>query len=221
MNVSKFLLNDIKPLLPSSNVGEVLDLMEELKFSHLAVVDEDKKYLGLISEDDLLEVDDDSSNLNGHTRYFKPYFTLATSNLFEAIKTIGEGNLSLLPVIKDDGRYLGYLSPLELMQDLGRQLTFTEQGSVLILEIPTRDYQLSQIAQIIESEDARIIGFHLTQSSENDVLQLALKLNQKDLSRILQAFERYSYNVVDVFHESLFDDTIADRYESLMKYLNM
>jgi CBS domain-containing protein len=221
MNVSRFLLNDIKPLSTADIASDILDLMEELKFSHLALVDADKKYLGLVSEDDLLEIEVETSPISKHTRLLKPYFVLGTSNLFEAIKVIGEGNLSLLPVIMEDGTYLGYLSPLELMQDLGRQLTFTEQGSALVLEIPTRDYQLSQIAQIIESEDARIIGFHLTDASDDDKLQLALKINQKDLSRILQSLERYNYNVVEVFHESLFDDTIADRYESLMKYINM
>lgn len=221
MNIGRHLLNDIKPLGLTDKISDILDQMEELKFSQLAVVDDDQYYLGLIDEDDALEIENETGELGQHARYLKPYSIALGSNLFEAIKVIGEGQLSLLPVVDEDHIYKGYLSPLELMQDLGRQMTFVESGSVLVLEIPTRDYQLSQISQIIESDDARIIGFHLTASSSSDELYLALKINQKDLGRILKSLERYSYKVVEVFHESLFDDTLDDRYQALMKYLNI
>ncbi len=220
MNVGKHLLNDIKPLKPLEKVKDVLDLMEELKFSHLPVVDDERKYLGLICEDDLLEVENEDSPLGQYPRFFRSYAISLTSNLFEAIRIIGKGNLSLLPIVDQEGVYQGYLSPLEVIQDLGRQLTFSESGSVLILELAVRDFQLSQVSQIIESEDAKIIGFNLT-SGEDDKLLLNLKINTKDLSRILKTFERYNYRVIDVFHESLFDETLSDRYESLLKYLNM
>lgn len=202
-------------------VTEVLDIMEELKFSHLPVVDSDELFLGVVCEDDLLEADGAGATLEKHKHFLRAYSIPENANLFEALKVVGLGNLSLLPVVNTAGNYLGYLSPLELIQDMGRQLTFTEPGSVLVLEIPTRDYQLSQIAQIVESEDARIIGFHLTTSEQTDLLHLSLKINQKDLGSIMKSFERYNYKISMFFHESMFDDTLSDRYESFMNYLNV
>ncbi len=221
MKVKDSILNDIKPLSLSDDIAEVLDTMEELKFSHLPVVDEERLYLGVVCEDDLLEADGSGQALSQNKHFLRAYSIQEEANLFEALKVVGQGNLSLLPVVNQKQAYMGYLSPLELIQDMGRQLTFTEAGSVLVLEIPTRDYQLSQIAQIVESEDARIIGFHLTAAQQSDDLHLSLKINQKDLGRILKNFERYSYKVLMVFHESVFDNTLAERYEAFMKYLNV
>ena len=221
MKVEKHLLNDLKPLNQSEKVVDILDTMEELKFSHLPVVDDDRLYLGVICEDDLLEVADEDQALSKNLRFLKSYSVNVNADMFEAIRVIGEGNLSLLPVVDNENRYRGYIASTELLQDVGRELTFKEPGGVLVLSVPVRDYQLAQIAQIVESEDAKIIGFHLSQNKENDKLLVSIKINQIDLGRIVKSFERYNYNIIEVFHQSLFDDSLEDRYESFMKYLNI
>ena len=220
MKVNNHLLNDLKPLINTDQVGVVLDTMEELKFSHLPVVDQDRIYMGVICEDDLLEVSDETDTLARHSHLLRSYFITQEANLFDAIKLIGEGNLSLLPVVADDKKYIGYLSTTEIIQDFGRELTFSEPGGMIILKVPVRDYQLTQIAQIVESEDARIIGLHLSSSQEDDNLIISLKINQIDLSRIIKSFERYNYIILQIFHQSIFDESVADRYEAFMKYIN-
>ncbi|MEQ9263019.1 MAG: CBS domain-containing protein [Owenweeksia sp.] len=221
MNVVKHLLNDIKPLESSESVKDVLDLMEELKFTHLPVVEAPDHYLGLIDENDLLELEDDTHLLQTHQRLLKPYSVLQETDVFNAIQMIGAGQLSMLPVVDTKGTYKGYICARELLQDLGRQLTFKETGSTLVLEIPIRDYQLSQIAHIVESEDALILGFLINSADEMDIIDVTLKINQKDITRILKSLERYNYTVKDVHHESIFDDSLDQRYEALMKYLNI
>lgn len=221
MKVEKHLLNDVKPLNQKEKVVDILDAMEELKFSHLPVVDDERLYLGVICEDDLLEVSNEEDSLTKHLRLLKAYYVKSDADMFEAIRIIGEGNLSLLPVVDEKNIYRGYISTSELLQDVGRELTFKEPGGVLVLSIPVRDYQLTQIAQIVESEDAKIIGFHLSEDAEQEKLLVCLKINQPDLDRIVKSFERYNYNIVEVFHQSLFDDSLEDRYQSFMKYLNI
>lgn len=221
MKVEKHLLNDLKPLNQNEKVVDILDAMEELKFTHLPVVDDERLYLGVICEDDLLEVSNEEDVLTKHLRLLKAYRIGVDADMFEAIRVIGEGNLSLLPVVDADNNYRGYISTSELLQDVGRELTFKEPGGVLVLSVPVRDYQLTQIAQIVESEDAKIIGFHLAEDKENEKLLVCIKINQTDLGRIVKSFERYNYNIVEVFHQSLFDDSLEDRYQSFMKYLNI
>lgn len=220
MKVEKHLLNDLKPLYQDEKVGDILDIMEELKFSHLPVVDEERLYLGMICEDDLLEVSEETDPISKHFRLLKPFSITSEDNMFDAIRVIGEGNLSLLPVVDEENHYLGYISAVELLQDIGREITFTEPGGVVVLKVAVRDYQLAQIVQIVESEEARIIGFHLTSDEESDQLLICLKINQTDLTRILKSLERYNYNIIEVFHKSMFSDSVADRYQSFMKYLN-
>ena len=220
MKVTTHMLNDLKPFGKSEKVSDMLDIMEELKYSHLPVVEGDREYLGLICEDDLLEIENDQDPISRYQRLLKAYSIPESGNMFEALKIIGEGNLSLLPVVSVENKYCGYISAVELLQDIGRELTFVEPGSVLVLRVPSRDYQLGQIAQIVESEDAKIIGFHLAGDAETDQLLISLKINQTDLGRIVRSFERYNYIIVEVFHQSLFDDSLQDRYQSFMKYLN-
>lgn len=219
MRVGDHILNDYKPLATSEKVADVLEAMEELKCSHLPVLDEGK-YLGLISEDDLLDIENVEQKLEQHLNVLKPYQVQNTTHIYEAIRVFGEGNLTCLPVLNEEQKYIGYLSPQELMWDLGQQVSFAEKGAVIVLRLSVRDYHISQIAQIVESEDALILGLQL-RSAGSDFLNVAVKVNQSDLSRIVKAFERYEYNVVELYHESLFDDTASDRYEGLVKYLNI
>ncbi len=219
MRVADHILNDFKALNLEESVSHVLQLMEELKCSHLPVSHEGE-YCGLISEDDLMDVENDQDLLKKHTKVIKPYQISASQHIFEAIRIIGEGNLTVLPVVDEKAKYLGYVAPNELMWDLGQQLTFMEGGAVVVLRISIRDYHISQLAQIVESEDALILGLQLRNDGP-EFLKVALKINQLDLSRIIKAFERYSYQIIEVYHQSLFDDTAHDRYEGLMKYLNI
>lgn len=219
MRAEDHILNDIKPLSITEKVASILDLMEELKFCHLPVLDQGK-YVGLIGEDDLLDIQEEDDTLDKHLKVLKPYRLRADDHLFNAMHVIGEGNLSLLPVVREEQQYIGFLSPLEMVQDLGRQLTFQEPGALIVLRTATLDYHLSQLTQIVESEDAHIIGFHLVADGP-DHLEIILKINRTDISRIIKAFERFEYEIKAVFHRSIFDDTASDRYDSLMNYLNI
>ncbi len=219
MKVKDHILNDFKPLGIEEQASTVLEAMEELKCSHLPVLHEGK-YLGLISEDDLLDIQNSEDTLEKHLKVLKPYSVAETTHIYEAIRTTGEGNLSCLPVLDEKGNYIGYVSPQELMWDLGQQVSFVERGGVVVLKVAVRDYHISQIAQIVESEDALILGLQL-RSEGTDFLKVALKINQRDLSRIVKSFERYNYEVLELYHESLFDDTASDRFEGLIKYLNI
>lgn len=219
MRVGDHILNDYKPLAPDELVQDVLDAMEELKCSHLPVLEEGQ-YLGLISEDDLMDIENTDDSIGQHRKVFKPYQVLENNNIYEALRVIGEGNLSCLPVLNKEGHYVGYLSPQELSWDLGQQLTYVEPGGVVVLRVSVRDYHISQISQIVESEDALILGLQLA-SEGTDFLKVSLKINQSDLSRIVKAFERYQYQIIELYHESIFDDTASDRLEGLINYLNI
>ncbi len=219
MKVEEHILNDIKPLNLEFKAGETLRLMEELKLCHLPVL-HDGQYIGLISEDDLLDIQNEQDSLEQHVNVLKPYSLKTTDHLFKAMSRVGEGNLSLLPILDQGEKYVGYLSPLELIQDLGRQLTFSEAGSVVVVEVGVRDYHLSQLTQIVESDDARVTGV-LVHSHGIELLRIALKINRADISRILKSLERYEYRIVEVFHKSIFDNDASDRIESLIKYLNI
>ncbi len=222
MNVTKHLLNDIKPLREGDTLAVAIEAMHECKFEHFPVVVHDNLYLGLVNDEDLLEVPNDEESISKCYHLVKKHAINQNDHVYNAVKMIGEANLSLLPIVDDNGAYKGYISTAELLQDLGGILSFSEPGGILVLRVDSRDYQLSQVSQIVESNDGKIIGVHLNED-ENDLekIRVVLKINQTDLSRIVKSFERYNYEIVEVFHQSVFGDNLGDRYDAFMKYLNM
>lgn len=219
MRVDEHILNDFKALDITERVADLLLSMEELKINHLPIVHAGQ-YLGLISEDDLLDVQNIEDTLEKHLKVLKPYSIKSGDHIYAAIKIIAEGNLTCLPVLDEQKKYIGYLSPHELMFDLGRQVSYNEPGSVIVLKVAIRDYYISKISQIVESEDALILGLQLRQE-DNEFIRVALKINQQDLSRIVKSFERFEYEVVEVYHQALFDEDATDPYDALIKYLNI
>jgi acetoin utilization protein AcuB len=96
-----------------------------------------------------------------------------------------------------------------------------EAGGVLVLEMNQVDYSLAHIAQCVESNNARILSSHITSPPDTTLLEVTLKINQSDLSRIIQTFERYDYHVKATFQKTEFYDDLQRRYDELMKYLNL
>jgi acetoin utilization protein AcuB len=212
--------NDIKPLNPEDKVIFAHELMEEYKVQHLPVL-ENGDYIGLLYEDDLLDAaHDDLSVKKGSSRIMRTFLP-SNKHLFDAIAMIGETKLSMLPVLDEDEKYIGYILPKDIVVEMGSMLSSRVPGGILVLEINQNDYQMSQIAQIIEGNDAKILASYLTSHPDSTRIEITLRINRKDLTPIIQTFQRYDYTISATFHESLHTADLKDRYENFMNYLNM
>ena len=84
------------------------------------------------------------------------------------------------------------------------------------------DYSLSQIAQIVEGNDAKILSMYISSHSASTRLEVTLKINRNDLTSIIQTFTRYNYTIHSTFmdHDDM-DGLYENRYEMFMKYLSI
>lgn len=214
------LRNDIKPLQPADKVFFAHELMDEFKVQHLPVVEEGI-YLGLISEDDLLDAADDNLSVKEGSSKIIRSFLKAEKHLFDAIALFGELNVSMLPVLDSNEKYLGYIYPKDIVVSMGSMLSSKIPGSILVLEVNQSDYQMSQIAQIVEGNDAKILASFITSSQDSTLLEITLRINRTDLTAIIQTFNRYDYSIAATFHESVHQADLQDRFDNFMNYLNM
>ena len=111
------------------------------------------------------------------------------------------------------------LKPLALEQ-------FTElseiENSLIILEIPSKDYFLTEIARIVESNNAHVIALSVFPISGNAELLVSFKLDISDLTLVLRSFERFNYNVVYYYmKEGEITDIQKERLDELLYYLDM
>jgi hypothetical protein len=83
-----------------------------------------------------------------------------------------------------------------------------------------KDYSMSEIAQIVESNNLKILSAYITDVDEKNNIKLTLKLNKIDIAAVIQTFERYKYNVAASYNYSENTDNLSDRFDSLMRYLN-
>ena len=111
------------------------------------------------------------------------------------------------------------LKPLALEQ-------FTElsenENSLIILEIPSKDYFLTEIASIVESNNAHVIALSVFPISGNAELLVSLKLDISDLTSVLRSFERFNYKVVYYYMKAgEVTDIQQERLDELLYYLDM
>lgn len=101
------------------------------------------------------------------------------------------------------------------------ELSKTE-NSLIILEVPLKDYTLTEIARIVESNNAHIMSLIVMPISGGEFLLVSLKLDMDDVTVLLRSFERFNYNVVYYFmKEGEVTDIQKERLDELLYYLEM
>lgn len=212
--------DEVPCLLPTDNVLKALQVMEEYRVTHVPVV-RGGKFIGLLTEDDALTVEDLESEIERHLQSLLKVFVRHDQHVFDIIKMMSEFKLTNVAVVDNNQNYLGCITAEHLVGEVSQFTAVSEPGSVIVLDLNVNDYTMSEIARIIESNDAKILSSFVTSHPDSVRMELTLKINKSDLSGIIQTFNRYNYTVSASYHESKLDELMHDRYEELMKYLNM
>ena len=97
-----------------------------------------------------------------------------------------------------------------------------EESCVIQLEMGAYDYSLSEIARIVEDEDAKILGLTVDNIIEDPGrIMVTLLINKADCTAIVKSFYRYNYNVANTFSSPDEDSDLRDRYALLMRYMSV
>ncbi len=220
MKAIELIQNDIPPVRINEMIEKALNWMDEFKLNHIPVVNE-TEYVGLLSDDmvyDYNQLKDPISNINF---LGKQQSVLENAHFFQVMSLISSYKLSVVPVCDEQRNYKGSISTKKLINVFSKQSGFNSSGAVITLLVNDFDYQLSQIAQIIESNDAKILSLYSENLESNNQLKLTIKISDGKLGAVLQTFSRYDYTVQDVFSDDEINNQSKQRYDHLMKYLNV
>lgn len=220
MLVSDLITDEIPPLKPTDTIELALDWMEQFKVSHLALVS-NRELIGIVSESDLLD-------------YNKPKETFETAKIpilkpilhyhehsYELLKLMSSLNLTLMPVLDENEFFKGCVTLKSLMQNLSNMTAVQNPGGVIVLELNQNDYSVTQIGNIIEGNDAKILSLHVSSLPESTKIEVTIKVNKEDLSRILQTFYRYNYTVKASFNHGDYENDLKGRLDEFMHFLNI
>lgn len=215
------LISPIVPtLLPSDTGNKALNIMEESHMTQLPLVQEDK-YLALIHENDVLDWDmpeyalDKASFLNYRPAVF------ANGHPFDALRIAHQQNLSIVPVIGNDNKYIGAITRDALLKYVTENSGVDNPGGILVLEMEPRNYSLTEIARICENEDVLVISSQITNNATTGLLEVTLKTNRTNLEPVISSFERHDYQIKEVFGAQVGQEDLMSRYNLLMNFINM
>lgn len=211
----------IRPIREGENTEKALQMMENLHCSFLPCIDENGFYKGLLSESTLLDIFEENINLENLPLQFSNTFVYDSQHWLETIPYFNEQS-NLVVVTDREGKYQGAITSQDVLKQIGQSYAFQEIGSILIVAVNQLDYSLTEIARLVECNNAKIL-YLTTQTIPNEPLRLyvLMKINQTDLTRIVATFERFEYEIVAKFHqEPIFADTDQERLGLLWKYLS-
>ena len=219
MIAANLLSKTIVPLKTSDTGQEALSIMSDFYVKHLPIVN-NVQLLGFISEDDILEHDPEEA-VGSYKLSMKRPYVQEKDHIFEVMRIMSEYSLTVIPVVDIEGNYLGLISQDDLLRFFAHIGSFTEPGSIIVLEMSKRDYTLAEIARIVESESAAVLSSFITTNLDSTRIDVTIKVNRQDIQRLIATFERYNYQVKASFQESDYLEAFKDRYDSLMSYLKV
>jgi len=213
--------NTPEPVSSTATGSDILFHLDENRLNDIPVVDEDK-LVGSVLESDIYTLSDPDQALADQKVNLKRDFVFEHQHILDVIKVCMDSQLSVLPVVDENEKFIGSITHARIISEMSRLLAVHNPGAFIVLEINQNDFVLSEIAQIVESQDAKILNLFVPVSKDSTKADVVIKLNTLEIQAMLQTFNRYNYIIKATYteDEQMFDD-LRERYDSLMRYLNI
>ena len=220
MRAVNLISHSIPSLRIQDTARQALQLMTDFHINHLPV-SQDDKYLGLVEENELLDVKDDSKPLSELGLAWNPMAIGEDEHFLSALRIWKKHHLSVIPVVKQDRQLVGVITAGELLMALDEYTGADEPGGLIVLSVEPRNFSLSEIGRLVESNDATVVHVNTQKDYATGLLTVSIKLNRNDIQDILATFQRYEYNIETYFGDNLSEDDLRSNYAHLMNYLNI
>jgi len=201
-------------------VYQALQLMNDNRVTHLPIADGDK-YIGIVSEDDLLLVDNDHNELNLLQQSFGNVSVKNSEHFLKALQLAAENGLSVVPVVDNENDIVGAIAYNDLLKHASEFMSLNEPGGLIVLEMNSNQYSFNEISKLVETNDAQITQLNTTNDPETGTMQVTIRINKPEVSDVVATFQRYEYNVKYFFGDELYANELRTNYDNLMNYLKI
>ena len=212
--------NTIPRLQLQDSVSKALQLMNEFRVNHLPVV-ADNKYLGMVSEDDLIKAKSGNIHLQQMQESFIQAAVLENEHFLNAVSCSNQFDTTIVPVIDEEKELEGVIIINDLLKVLGNFAGANEIGGIIVVEMERSQFSNSEISRIVESNDASIYHLNTTIQPDTGMFTVTIHINKKEIAAIVATFERYDFDVIYYFGNENFENEIHSNYRHLMNYLDI
>ena len=220
MFASKLIRDNVPPLKMGDTCGRALAWMEELRVNALPLI-KGREFLGLVSKSSLSNPSLSNTTIREAELPLNRVFVYDNQHVYDLAKVASLHKLDIVPVLNNEQEYSGLVTVNDLVAYFAESKSVYMPGGIIILEMALKDYTMSQIAQIMESDGAHILSASVSATSNPQRIEVTIKIDKIDSSRILAGLYRYNYNVIASYNQSEHSDDLQNRYDSLMNYLSI
>ena len=218
MEITNYITTDFKAIDSQDTIASVKDFFDDLTFSHFPVVEEGI-YIGSISSEDIETFDNDKKVID--YRYtLASFFTRKNSIWLEVLEVFAKNHTNLIPVLDENNSYIGYYEIDDIMSFFHQTPFLKEQGRIIKVKKGVLDYSMSQITQIVESNNGKLLGLFISES-DVDSIEVTMKISLGAINEIVQTFRRYNYEIISEHQEDNYISSLKERSDYLDKYLNI
>jgi Mg/Co/Ni transporter MgtE len=217
-NLTSYINNEIKPLKHTQTIAAAQDLFIDFPYTHFPVIEEGV-YIGCISKENA-ELQDSESLINDNRFNFDRFFVRENMIWLDVLEIFAKNESNIIPVLDVKNSYLGYYELEDVIRFLHETPFLKEEGGIIVVEKETDKFSMSQVAQIIESNNAKILGIFISNVVGN-MVEITIKISQSGINDIIQTFRRYEYEIISEHQEDSYLNSLKERSEYLDKYLNI
>jgi acetoin utilization protein AcuB len=211
---------NIPRLQLQDSIVKALQLVNDYRVTHLPVVSDDK-FLGLLSEEDMLDAEDGKLTIEILQEHFIQASVKDNVHFLNAVNASIQFDTSVVPVINEDGEMAGVISTTDLLKTLGNFAGANEIGGIIVLEMERSQFAISEISRIVESNDCTILHLNSNTDAVTGMLTVTLHINKREIAAVVATFERYEYDVLYYFGNENFENEMHSNYRHLMNYLDI
>ncbi|WP_269221751.1 MULTISPECIES: CBS domain-containing protein [Flavobacterium] len=217
-DIKNYITNDYKAIDANETIGTVQSFFDELTYSHFPVVEE-SIFIGSIAADDI-ETFDSDKKVTDYKYVLEHFFARTTMIWLDVLEVFAKNHTNLVPILDENNKYVGYYEIEDIIKFFHETPFLKEQGAILIVSKNTIDYSMSQITQIVESNNGKLLGLFISNSDINTI-EVTLKISVGSLNEIIQTFRRYNYDIISEHNEDNYINNLKERSDYLDKYLNI
>jgi CBS domain containing-hemolysin-like protein len=218
MHIQEHIITNIPVFEIKDTFEKVLQFFQDTTYSHVAIVEEGR-FLGVFSKNDA-DVLLPETKIEEFRYELGSFFVRKDTNWLDVLEAFARNEANLLPILNDKEEVEGYYDLTDIVAVFIDTPFFTDPGSILVVATGIKDYSFSEIAQIVESNNAKLIGGFIT-DTQNDIIQVTLKITTNNYNKVVQTFRRYNYHILFGNSDDEFLEELKSRSDYLDKYLNV
>ncbi len=218
MQIQSHIISTIPVFKVEDPLKKVIKFFKANTYSHVAVTEGDR-FIGVLSVRDL-EGFDSHKKIGSFHYQLETFFVREDAIWLDVLEAFARNESNILPVLDKNESVTGYYDLSEIIIDFIDTPFFTEPGSLLVVEKGIKDYSFSEVVQIVESNNVKLLGVFITDIRSNSV-QITLKVSATNFNELLQSFRRYNYDIISGNNDDQFMEDLKQRSDYLDKYLNV